>query len=196
MLMVFGKLKKKHNEIIENAPNADERKLNLEAKKLMRQHDIEGMTYREFLKSKGVDLNKNTPELVNEYLTDCSWVKQYDIDCWVQLNESYMDVNNYAGAALSGGRSNFTMSNRKKLEVKTVAYIADKGVVFKKAINKAEDLRLPWETITSVSVDGKKGEIVCDNVTYVVQFLHKQLCSIFFKYVEGHMSGVADDGWN
>ena len=196
MDMVFGKLKRKHNEIMENVPTADERRSNLEAKKLMRQHDIDGMTYREFLKSKGVDINKNTPELVNEYLTDCSWIKQHDIDCWVELNDSYMDVNNYAGAALSGGRSNFTTTRRKKLKVKTVAYIADKGVVFKKAINKAEDLRLPWDTITSVSVDGKEGEIVCDNVTYVVKFLHKQLCSIFFDYVDSHKSGVKDDGWD
>ena len=191
---MFGKMKKK---LKENALTADELRSNNEATKLMRENNVDKMVYNQiFLKKKGIEINRNTPELVNEYLTDNSWIKQYDIDCWVELNETYLDTNNYAGAALSGGRSNFTMTNRKKREVKTIAYVADKGIVFKKAINKAEDLRLPWDTITDVSVAGKKCEIICDNVTYVVKFLYKQLASIFGEYVRSHMSGVADDGWS
>ena len=189
---MFGLKKKLKEEGKKGAENT--RNFNA-AEEKMRDLDIDKKMYSSFLKAKGIGRLNNTPELVDEFLSN-EWIIKTDLECLLTLDETYLDVNNYAGAALSGGRSNFTMSNRKKLEVKTVAYIADKGVVFKKAINKAEDLRLPWETITSVSVDGKKGEIVCDNVTYVVQFLHKQLCSIFFEYVEGHMSGVADDGWN
>ena len=190
---MFG-LKKK---LKENALTADELRSNSEASKLMRENNIEKIVYNQiFLKKKGIAINKNTPELVNEYLTDNSWIKQYDIDCWVQLNETYLDTNNYAGAALSGGRSNFTTTNRKQLKVKTHVYIADKGVVFKKAINKAEDLRLPWDTITDINEDGKTLEIICDAVTYVVWFVDKNIAQVFYAYVSSHMSGVADDGWS
>ena len=82
------------------------------------------------------------------------------------------------------------------LKVKTNAYIADKGIVFKKAINKAEDLRLPWETITDVTIDGKTLEIICDNVTYVVWFVDKNISEVFYDYVKSHMKGIVDDGWS
>ena len=189
---MFGLKKKFKEQGEEGAKNT--RNFNAAEEKL-RELGIDKKMYDSYLKFKGIGRLNNTPELVDEYLTD-DWIKGTDIICWVELNESYLDVNNAAGTVLSGGRSNFTTTSRKKLKVKTLAYIADKGLVFKKAINKAEDLRLPWDIITDVKVDGKEGEIICDNVTYVVKFLDKNIMNVFISYVDSHKKGIADDGWD
>ena len=173
---------------------ANTRKFNA-AEEKMRDLGIDKKKYNSFLKVKGIGRLNNTPELVDEFLYP-GWIEKTDLECLLELNETYLDTNNYAGAALGGGNKNFTTTNRKKLKVKTIAYIADKGIVFKKAINKAEDLRLPWETITNVTIDGKTLEIICDNVTYVVWFVDKNISEFFYYYVNDRKTGVVDDGWN
>ena len=165
------------------------------AEEKMRDLDIDKKMYSSFLKAKGFGRFNNTPELVDEFLSN-DWIAKTDLECQLELNESYLDVNNYAGAALGGGKTNFTTTNRKKLKVKTNAYIADKGIVFKKAINKAEDLRLSWDTITDVKMDGKTLEIICDNITYAVWFVDKNIAQVFSAYVNSHMSGVKEEGWD
>ncbi len=189
---MFG-LKKKLKE--EGKKGAERTHAFNAAEEKMRELGIDKKMYSSFLKAKGIGRLNNTPELVDEFLSN-DWIAKTDLECQLELNESYSDVNNYAGAALGGGRSNFTMTNRKKLKVKTIAYIADKGIVFKKAINKAEDLRLPWDTITDINEDGKTLEIICDNITYVVWFADKNIAQVFYGYVKDHMSGVVDDGWS
>ena len=189
---MFGLKKKLKEEGKKGAENT--RNFNA-AEEKMRELGIDKKMYSSFLKAKGIGRLNNTPELVDEFLSN-EWIIKTDLECLLTLDETYLDVNNYAGAALSGGRSNFTTTNRKQLKVKTHAYIADKGVVFKKAINKAEDLRLPWDTITDINEDGKTLEIICDNITYVVWFADKNIAQVFYGYVKDHMSGVVDDGWS
>lgn len=189
---MFGLKKKLKEEGKKGAENT--RNFNA-AEEKMRDLDIDKKMYSSFLKAKGIGRLNNTPELVDEFLSN-EWIIKTDLECLLTLDETYLDVNNYAGAALSGGRSNFTTTNRKQLKVKTLAYIADKGVVFKKAINKAEDLRLPWDTITDVKIDGKTLEIICDNVTYVVWFADKNISEAFFDYVNDRKTGIVDDGWS
>ena len=190
---MFGKIKKKLKE--DGKKGADNTRNFNAAEEKMRALGIDKKRYNSFLKVKGIGRLENTPELVDEFLSN-EWIIKTDLECLLTLDETYLDVNNYAGAALSGGRSNFTTTNRKQLKVKTHVYIADKGVVFKKAINKAEDLRLPWETITGASLDGKDVEIVCDNVTYVVWFVDKNISEAFFDYVNDRKTGIVDDGWS
>lgn len=190
---MFGKMKKKLKE--DGKKGAERTHAFNAAEEKMRELGIDKKKYNSFLKAKGIGRLNNTPELVDEFLVP-DWITKTDLECQLELNESYLDVNNYAGAALGGGRSNFTMTNRKKLKVKTIAYIADKGIVFKKAINKAEDLRLPWETITDISINGKTLEIICDNVTYVVWFVDKNISEAFFDYVNDRKTGIVDDGWS
>ena len=189
---MFG-LKKKLKE--EGKKGAERTHAFNAAEEKMRELGIDKKMYSSFLKAKGIGRLNNTPELVDEFLSN-DWIAKTDLECQLELNESYLDVNNYAGAALGGGKTNFTTTNRKKLKVKTNAYIADRGIVFKKAINKAEDLRLSWDTITDVKIDGKTLEIICDNIAYVVWFADKNIAQVFYDYVNSHMSGVKEEGWD
>ena len=163
---MFGLKKKLKEEGKKGAENT--RNFNA-AEEKMRELGIDKKMYSSFLKAKGIGRLNNTPELVDEFLSN-EWIIKTDLECLLTLDETY--------------------------KVKTHAYIADKGVVFKKAINKAEDLRLPWDTITDINEDGKTLEIICDAVTYVVWFVDKNIAQVFYAYVSSHMSGVADDGWS
>ena len=75
-------------------------------------------------------------------------------------------------------------------------YIPDKGLVFKKALNKSEDMRLPWDTITNVEVDKKTVLVTCDAVSYKVSFDKKEVASLFFNIVNENKCGKIDDGWD
>ena len=190
---MFSKMKRKLKE--DGKKGAENTRNFNAAEEKMRELGIDKKMYSSYLKVKHIGRLNNTPELVDAFL-NTDWIAKTDLECQLELNETYLDTNNYAGAALGGGNKNFTTTNRKKLKVKTNAYIADKGIVFKKAINKAEDLRLPWETITDVTIDGKTLEIICDNIAYVVWFADKNIAQVFSAYVSSHMSGVVDDGWS
>ncbi|MBE6512459.1 MAG: hypothetical protein E7Z75_04875 [Methanobrevibacter olleyae] len=170
-------------------------KENLETNKLISKYNIHRYTFGMFLEKKGIPKTQGTPELVEEFMNDNTWIEQVDITCIVELNETYLDVNNAAGTVFGGGYKNYTMTSRKKVSVKTNAYIAQKGIIFKKAINKAEDLRLPWEEITDCIVDGKTVDVVCDNVSFTAHFTNKTISEIFASYINEHKKGQVDDGW-
>ena len=88
-----------------------------------------------------------------------------------------------------------TKTSKKQLKVKCDLYIPDNGLVFKKALNNSEDLRLAWDTITGVELNQKKVLVTCDTVNYNVSFDKKELANLFFNIVNENKTGKIDDGW-
>ena len=67
--------------------------------------------------------------------------------------------------------------------------------MFKEAINQTSDLRLPWSDITGCEQFKKESIIKADSVKYTVRFESVDTAGLFTFFVQDHMEGKVDDGW-
>ena len=123
----------------------------------IKENNINRSLFSMFLLRKEVEWSDVTLELVEEFQNlDGNILDYISIPCYLSLNETYLDVNNNLGAVLSlgdGENHNFTQTSRKQVTVYTDVYVAEKGIVFRKAINESQDLRIPWEKISDCRID-------------------------------------------
>ena len=52
------------------------------------------------------------------------------------------------------------------------------------AINKTDDVIISLDNIIDCRIDGKKVDIICDEVNYKVMFTNKNLAELFFNYIK------------
>lgn len=197
---MFGDFKKQRKQTTERRGKSKH------IKKILKEKDIDEKLFRMFLDNKDISMYDATPELMEEYLNRDNIVEKLAIPCNLKLNEMYDDVNNRAGAGLqfvTGAKYNLTNTQRKQVIVSTKAVIVKNGIVFKRAINNSEDIRIPWEDITKCKIItenrlGVMGTITVDNVVYNIQHMNnsKNIGFLFFDYVETHKKGEIDEGWS
>lgn len=172
--------------------------------KHLEQQGINPNHFKLFLKAKNLNINDITPELIQEYNNRENYIEKLAISCRLTLPEMYTDVNNALGAAtglITGHEHNFTNTTREQIRVNTSAVIVPKGIVFKGAINNTQDLRIPWEDITSCKIGiknkfGISADIQAKDVKYPILFTNRKLGECFLNYVSDHMAGNVDDGWS
>ncbi len=181
----------------------------------IKENNINKSLFSMFLLRKEVEWSEITPELMEEFENLEGNILDYiSIPCYLSLNETYLDVNNNLGAVLSladGENHNFTQTSRKQVTVYTDVYVAEKGIVFRKAINEAQDLRIPWGKISDCRIDPSEPkmdgflflEIFVNDIAYKVEFRgflkdSKEIDEAyqFLDYVQSHMTGVKDTGWD
>ncbi len=182
---MFQRLKKAKNEISgDGNPFAV-------ARKKCKENNLPFDYFTEYVRDKGLNpISETTFELVDEFFNRPHLLYKLNIPTSITLPETVFEVHGYS---LYG--SGITKTSKKQLHVQSELYIPDNGLVFKKALNKSEDLRIPWDTITDVELDLKKVIITCDTIRYKVSFNKKGLEKLFFKIVNENKCGKVDDGW-
>jgi len=148
--------------------------------------------FQNYVEDKGLNpVSDLTDELVEEFFSRPHLLYKLNIPVEVTLPETVYEIHGYT---LYG--SGQTKTSKKRLRVKSDLYIPDNGLVFKKALNKSEDMRLAWDTITDVSLADKKSVLVtCDTVSYKVLFNKKEVANLFLNIVNENKCGKVDDGW-
>ncbi|MBO7733446.1 MAG: hypothetical protein J6S67_12855, partial [Methanobrevibacter sp.] len=63
--------------------------------------------------------------------------------------------------------------------IRTNAYLNKKEIIFK----EKADIIISFDNITDCKIDGKKVDIICDDVSYKVMFTNKNLAELFFDYI-------------
>jgi hypothetical protein len=182
---MFNKLKKAKNEIMgDGNPFAV-------AKKKCKEVGLPFNYFTEFVKNKGLNpLTDTTFELVDEFFNRPHLLYKLSIPVYVTLPETVFEIRGYS---LYG--SGNTKTHKKQLRVQSELYIPDNGLVFKKAFNKSEDLRISWDTITDTEIMAKDVIIICDSVRYKSSFDKKDLAKLFFNVVNENKCGKVADGW-
>ena len=191
MFNSFKKARNEQNKSKEIVKSLKERNINIEC-------------FSMFLDAKNLKMNETTDDLITEFLNRKDPIEKIAIPCSLTLPEMYSDVNNFAGiavGAVTGKEHNFTNTQRKQVKVNTKAVIVPKGIVFKGALNKTEDLRIRWEDIDNCKIElrnklGMFADIHVGAVHYPLFFTKAKLGQLFIDYVNQHKLGNADDGWS
>ena len=102
---------------------------------------------------KGIDKFYITPELVNEFLNS-DWFLNLDLKCLLQIND-------------------------ESKRIRTNAYLTKKEIIFK----EKTDIIISFPDILDSKIDGKKVDIICDDVSYKVLFTNRNLSKLFFDYI-------------
>lgn len=129
-------------------------------------------------------------ELINEFFNRPHLLYKTELRVTLLLPEFDTKIR---GAALGG--DGFVSSSKEQKKVKCPFYFADKGIMFKEAINQTSDLRLPWSDITGCEQFKKESIIKADSVKYTVRFESVDTAGLFTFFVKDHMEGKVDDGW-
>lgn len=147
--------------------------------------------FQQYVENKGLNPVSNlTDELVDEFFNRPHLLYKLNIPVQVTLPETVYEIHGYTFYG-----SGQTKTSKKQLKVKCDLYIPDNGLVFKKALNNSEDMRLAWDTITNVDLDKKICIVTCDSVSYKVSFDKKEVASLFYNIVNENKRGTIDDGW-
>ena len=139
-------------------PSEEVLKAHNDAEIIIKENNIDRFLLNMFMDKKGINRFHTTPELVNEFLNS-DWFLNLDLKCLLQIN------------------------NESK-RLRTNAYLTKKELIFKEAINKTDDIIINLDNIVDCRIDGKKVDIICDEVIYKVMFTNKNLAELFFEYIK------------
>ena len=117
------------------------------------ENNIDRFLLNMFLDKKGIDHYFVTPELVNEFLSS-DWILGTDLKCLLQIN------------------------NESK-RLRTNAYLTKKELIFKEKAN----IIISLDNMSYCGLDGKKVDVLCDDVAYKVMFTNGNLAKLFFDYL-------------
>ena len=134
-------------------PSEEVLKAHNEAEIIIKENNIDRFLLNMFMDKKGIDRFHTSPELVNEFLSS-DWFLGIDLNCLLQIN------------------------NESK-RLRTNAYLTKKDLIFKEKAN----ITLALDNILDCKIDGKKVDIICDDVNYKVMFTNKNLAKLFFDYI-------------
>ena len=155
---MFSRLRRKNNDLMVKRPSEEVIKAHDDAEKIIKENNVDRFLLNMFLDKKGINHYHTSPELVNEFLSS-DWILGIDLKCLLQIN------------------------NESK-RLRTNAYLTKKELIFKEAINKTDDVIISLDNIIDCRIDGKKVDIICDEVNYKVMFTNKNLAELFFNYIK------------
>ncbi len=155
---MFSRLRRKNNDLMVKRPSEEVIKAHDDAEIIIKENNVDRFLLNMFLDKKGINHYHTSPELVNEFLSS-DWILGIDLKCLLQIN------------------------NESK-RLRTNAYLTKKELIFKEAINKTDDVIISLDNIIDCRIDGKKVDIICDEVNYKVMFTNKNLAELFFDYIK------------
>ena len=156
---MFSRLRRKNNDLMVKKPSEEIIKAHNDAEVIIKENNVDRFLLNMFLDKKGINHFNTTPELVNEFLST-DWILGIDLKCLLQIN------------------------NESK-RIRTNAYLNQKELIFKGAINKIDDIIINLASIIDCKIDGKKVDIICDDVNYRIMFVNKNLAKLFYEFISG-----------
>ncbi len=150
---MFSRFRRKNNDLMVKKPNEEAIKAHKEAEIIIKENDVDRFLLNMFMDKKGIDYFYTSPDLVNEFLSS-EWFLNLDLKCLLQIN------------------------NESK-RLRTNAYLTKKELIFK----EKADIIISLDNIIDCKLDGKKVDIICDDVAYKVLFTNKNLAKLFFDYI-------------
>ena len=154
---MFSRLRRKNNDLMVKRPSEEVIKAHDDAEIIIKENNVDRFLLNMFLDKKGINHYHTSPELVNEFLSS-DWILGMDLKCLLQIN------------------------NESK-RLRTNAYLTKKELIFKEAINKTDDIIINLDNIIDCRIDGKKVDVICDEVNYKVMFINKNLAKLFSDYI-------------
>ena len=154
---MFSRLRRKNNDLMVKRPSEEVIKAHDDAEIIIKENNVDRFLLNMFLDKKGINHYHTSPELVNEFLSS-DWILGIDLKCLLQIN------------------------NESK-RLRTNAYLTKKELIFKEAINKTDDVIINLDNIIDCRIDGKKVDVICDEVNYKVMFINKNLAKLFSDYI-------------
>jgi hypothetical protein len=151
--MLFSRFRRKNNDLMVKKPSDEAIKAHNEAEIIIKENNIDRFLLNMFLDKKGIDHYFVTPELVNEFLSS-DWILGTDLKCLLQIN------------------------NESK-RLRTNAYLTKKELIFKEKAN----IIISLDNMSYCGLDGKKVDVLCDDVAYKVMFTNGNLAKLFFDYL-------------
>lgn len=150
---MFNRFRRKNNDLMVKKPSDEAIKAHNEAEIIIKENNIDRFLLNMFLDKKGIDHYFVTPELVNEFLSS-DWILGTDLKCLLQIN------------------------NESK-RLRTNAYLTKKELIFKEKAN----IIISLDNMSYCGLDGKKVDVLCDDVAYKVMFTNGNLAKLFFDYL-------------
>ena len=151
--MMYSRFRRKNNDLMVKKPSEEALKAHNDAEIIIKENNIDRFLLNIFMDKKGIDKFYTTPELVNEFLSS-DWFLNIDLKCLLQIND-------------------------ESKRIRTNAYLTKKEIIFK----EKADIIISFDNITDCKIDGKKVDIICDDVSYKVMFTNKNLAELFFDYI-------------
>ena len=154
---MFNRFRRKNNDLMVKKPSEEVIKAHDEAEIIIKENKVDRFLLNMFMDKKGIDYFYTTPELVNEFLSS-DWFLNIDLKCLLQIN-------------------------KESKRLRTNAYLTEKELFFKEAINKTDDIIVNLDNILDCKIDGKKVDLICNDVNYRVMFTNKNLAKLFYEYI-------------
>ena len=139
-------------------PSEEAMKAHKDAEIIIKEKNVDRFLLNMFMDKKGIDYFFTSPELVNEFLST-DWFLNMDLKCLLQIN------------------------NESK-RLRTNAYLTKKELIFK----EKADIIIGLDSISDCKIDGKKVDILCEDINYRVMFTNKNLAKLFFDYLSDYPS--------
>lgn len=134
-------------------PSEEALKAHNDAEIIIKENNIDRFLLNMFMDNKGINKFYTTPELVNEFLNS-DWFLNLDLKCFLQIND-------------------------ESKRIRTNAYLTKKEIIFK----EKTDIIISFPDILDSKIDGKKVDMICDDVSYKVLFTNRNLAKLFFDYI-------------
>ena len=151
--MLFSRFRRKNNDLMVKKPSEEVLKAHNDAEIIIKENNVDRFLLNMFMDKKGINKFHTTPELVNEFLNS-DWFLNLDLKCLLQIND-------------------------ESKRIRTNAFLTKKEIFFK----EKENIRISFGSIMDCRIDGKKVDIICDDVSYKVMFTNKNLAKLFFDYI-------------
>ena len=151
--MLFSRFRRKNNDLMVKKPSEEVLKAHNDAEVIIKENNIDRFLLNMFMDKKGIDKFYITPELVNEFLNS-DWFLNLELKCLLQIND-------------------------ESKRVRTNACLNKKEIIFK----EKTDIIISFPDILDSKIDGKKVDMICDDVSYKVLFTNRNLAKLFFDYI-------------
>jgi hypothetical protein len=151
--MLFSRFRRKNNDLMVKKPSEEVLKAHNDAEIIIKENNVDRFLLNMFMDKKGINKFHTTPELVNEFLNS-DWFLNLDLKCLLQVND-------------------------ESKRIRTNAFLTKKEIFFK----GKENIKINLEDIIDCKIDGKKVDIICDDVSYKVMFTNKNLAKLFLDYI-------------
>ena len=138
-------------------PSEEVLKAHNDAEIIIKENNVDRFLLNMFMDKKGINKFHTTPELVNEFLNS-DWFLNLDLKCLLQVND-------------------------ESKRIRANAFLTKKEIFFK----GKENIKINLEDIIDCKIDGKKVDMICDDVSYKVMFTNKNLAKLFFDYISSHI---------
>ena len=151
--MLFSRFRRKNNDLMVKKPSEEVLKAHNDAEIIIKENNVDRFLLNMFMDKKGINKFHTTPELVNEFLNS-DWFLNLDLKCLLQVND-------------------------ESKRIRANAFLTKKEIFFK----GKENIKINLDNIMDCRINGKKVDIICDDVSYKVMFTNKNLAKLFFDYI-------------